>query len=290
MAHPFRRLRILLSSRHGLALLGRTWAVQFGLLSGAAQLYLTFWPDSPLPRGPGLLAITGLTLLSAILRSLPRNRISREFSHPDFTVTVEVGDLFEHRSHLVVGFSDTFDTDVSGDLLVARRSVQGQLLTRVYGGDTAVLDTALDAALAQVTPVGTEARADKPDGKLVRYPLGTVAVLSESGRRIFCSAYGRMGNDLVVNSGTEQLWHSLTRIWDAHHVHGQRGPTAMPIVGSDLARINSMDRGSLLKLILLSFVSRSRDGVVSSALTIVVHPRDYYRIDMLELDVFLRAL
>lgn len=281
---------MLLRTRYGVGLLGRNWAVQFGLLSGAAQLYLAFWPDSSLPRLPALLVLAGASLTGAVVRSVPRNRITREFRHPSFTVTVEVGDLFDYAGHLVIGFSDTFDTDTTDDLLVARRSVQGQLLHRVLGGDLARLDTELSTALAGVPPVGTETRAAKPVGKLARYPVGTVAVIGTPRRRFFCAAYGRMGNDLIVGSSPEELWHSLSRLWDSAHLHARLEHLAMPVCGSDLARINSMDHSSLLKMILLSYVARSRDRVVCQSLTVVVHQSDYSRIDMLELDVFLRSL
>ncbi|EKX62822.1 hypothetical protein STRIP9103_01277 [Streptomyces ipomoeae 91-03] len=290
MAGPVRRLRMLFGTRLGLVLLGRNCAVQFGLLAGAAQLVFTLWPDADLPRWPTFLGIAGLAALIATLVSLPRNRISRDFTHPDITVTVEVGDLFDHRCHLVIGFTDTFDTDTADESLVSRRSVQGQFLHRVYDGDVTTLDARLDEALADVTPVRTEARTEKRLGKLERYPIGTVAVVKDSGRAFFCTAYGRMNNDLMVGCGTEQLWNSLARLWDAVRRHGHRDEVAMPITGSDLARINNMDHASLLKMILLSFVAHSRAQGVCGSLTIVVHPQDYYRIDMLELGVFLRSL
>ncbi|MDX2695777.1 hypothetical protein Sipo8835_23420 [Streptomyces ipomoeae] len=281
---------MLFGTRLGLVLLGRNCAVQFGLLAGAAQLVFTLWPDADLPRWPTFLGIAGLAALIATLVSLPRNRISRDFTHPDITVTVEVGDLFDHRCHLVIGFTDTFDTDTADESLVSRRSVQGQFLHRVYDGDVTTLDARLDEALADVTPVRTEARTEKRLGKLERYPIGTVAVVKDSGRAFFCTAYGRMNNDLMVGCGTEQLWNSLARLWDAVRRHGHRDEVAMPITGSDLARINNMDHASLLKMILLSFVAHSRAQGVCGSLTIVVHPQDYYRIDMLELGVFLRSL
>ncbi|MGW0712777.1 macro domain-containing protein [Streptomyces sp. NPDC002643] len=290
MTGLLRRLRMLVGTRHGLALLGRNWAVQFGLLAGAAQLFFTLWPDADLPRWPTFLGIAGLAALIATLISLPRNRISRDFTHPEVTVTVEVGDLFDHDCHLVIGFTDTFDTDTADESLVQRRSVQGQFLHRVYDGDVAALDARLAEALAEVTPVRTESRTAKRVGKLERYPVGTVAVVKSSGRAYFCTAYGRLNNDLMVSCGTEQLWQSLAELWDAVRRHGHRDEVAMPIVGSDLARINNMDHASLLKLILLSFVAHSRARGVCGSLTIVVRPADYYRIDMLELGVFLRSL
>jgi len=281
---------MLFGTPHGRALLGRNCAVQFGLFAGTAQLVLAFWPDLDLPRWPALLGVTAFALMVATLVSVPRNRISRDFSHPDFTVTVEVGDLFDHPGHLVIGFTDTFDTDTADESLVARRSVQGQFLHRVHGGDVAALDALLADALAQTTPARTETRASKRIGKLVRYPVGTVAVLKAPGRSYFCTAYGRMDNNLVTSCDTEQLWTCLAALWEAVRTHGRREEVAMPITGSDLARINSMDHASLLKMILLSFVAHTRARGVCRSLTVVVRPQDYYRIDMLELGVFLRSL
>ncbi|MGX2993223.1 macro domain-containing protein [Streptomyces sp. JNUCC 64] len=285
-----RGARTLFGTRHGLALLARNTAVPFGALAGAAQLYLALWPDSALPRGWSLLAIALVSLVAGVAVSWPRDRIERAFRHPDFTVALEIGDLFDQDAHLVIGFNDAFDTDTADEVLVARRSVQGQLLHRVYDGEVARLDAELTAALAGAEPSAREERAAKPLGKLDRYPIGTVAVLGGPARRYFCTAYGRLSNDYTVSSGVDALWGSLGRLWTAVHLGGRREAVAMPVVGSDLARIDTMDHGGLVKLILLSFVARSRQGVVCENLTIVVHPKDRDRVDMLELDAFLRSL
>lgn len=284
------RLRMLFGTRLGLSTAGRACAVQFGLLSGAAQLYLTFWPDSSLPRGATFLAIACLALVGGTLRSWPRDRISHEFVRPGFRVTIAVGDLFDQPCHLVIGSNDVFDTDTQDDLLIVRRSVQGQFLQRVYAGDVARLDDELNTALFGTQPTRVEERTSKRAGKLVRYPVGTVALLGSPGQRYFLTAYGAMCNDLTVSSGPDQLWLSLGELWRAVHLHARREAVAMPVIGSDLARIDSMDHAGLVKLILLSFVTRSRQSVVCKELTIVVHPGDYERVDMLELAAFLRTL
>ncbi|MEG3631305.1 macro domain-containing protein [Streptomyces poriticola] len=284
------QLRTVLGTRLGLTTTGRACAVQFGLLSGAVQLYLTFWPDSSLPRGTAFLAVVGLSLAGGILRSWPRKQVGHEFLRPGFRVNIEVGDLFAQPGHLVIGSNDVFDTDTRDDLLIIHGSVQGQFLHRVYASETARLDEELGAALAGAQPVGVEERAAKRAGKLVRYPLGTVAVLGLPARRYFLSAYGTMRNDLTVDSGPDQIWNSLGGLWQAIHLHARREAVAMPVIGSGMARIDSMDHTSLIKMILLSFVTRSRRSVVCKELTIVVRPEDYGQVDMLELASFLRTL
>jgi hypothetical protein len=136
----------------------------------------------------------------------------------------------------------------------------------------------------------TERRAAKAHGKLKRYPIGTVAVLGDPARRFFCVAYSKMQNNLIAKSTVDYLWESLSQLWEAIYLNGQRGAVAIPIVGSELARVNCLDRESLLRMILLSYVARSREDPVCKELIVVIHPRDYARINMLEMDAFLRTL
>jgi hypothetical protein len=222
-------------------------------------------------------------------RAMPVRYVTRDFDHPDIRVCVRVGDLFEEHEHLVVGFTDTFDTDTSGGQIISGWSVQGQLLDRLYDGDRLLLDEKLIAALAALTPSSTENVETKPLGKRERYPVGTVAPLQQADRLIFCCAYSRLGNDLVARSSIDELWLSLSSLWDAIAANGRRRPVAMPLVGSDLARIDAMNRGNLLRMILLSFICSSKARVATCELTLVIHPKDLAKVDMMEVEAFLRS-
>jgi hypothetical protein len=61
-------------------------------------------------------------------------------------------------------------------------------------------------------------------------------------------------------------------------------------MGSELARIHCVDRDSLIRLILLSFVARSREALLCKELVVVVHPSDATKINMLEIAAFMRTL
>jgi hypothetical protein len=168
--------------------------------------------------------------------------------------------------------------------------VQGQLLNRIYAGNQRRLDTELSSVLAAIPPVQTESRADKPYGKLARYPIGTVAVLGEPRRLIFAIAYGSMSNDLVVRSPVRDLWHCFNRLWDAVYRDGQRGALSIPLMGSGLARVGSPDRDNLLRLLVLSFLAYSRLRLICHDFRIVIRPDDLDRIDLVGLREFLRTL
>jgi hypothetical protein len=94
----------------------------------------------------------------------------------------------------------------------------------------------------------------------------------------------------VPRSSVDDLWHSLSNLWDAVYEHGQRAPLAMPVVGSGAARIDQLSPQTLLELVLTSFVARSRQLLICRELRIILHPRDRESIDLPELKRFLRGL
>ncbi len=226
----------------------------------------------------------------AIGPDIVRLPVHHQLNNLDVSLDIVAGNLFDQDTHLAVGFSDTFDTSIADDRIIHSSSVQGQLLRQVYHDDQDRLDEQLAAALTGVSPAFVESRRDKPYGKLARYPLGTVAVLGGPRPLIFAVAYARMGNDLVAHAPVEDLWYCFTRLWEAVYRHGQRGALSVPLMGSGLARIDTLDRGNLLRLILLSFVSYSRLRVICHELRIVISPGDIHRVQLAGLTDFLETL
>ncbi|EFC85483.1 macro domain-containing protein [Parafrankia sp. EUN1f] len=231
--------------------------------------------------------------LRARLYERPGDEILRR-DFPDLHTGVVVlrGDLFEqHDANLVVGFSDTFDIATRDDLVISRDSVQGQLLDRLFAGDTGRLDRELRRGLRSLEPVGRESPGDKRYGKRVRYPVGTVVPLPLDGRRVFAVAYSTLGNDLVARSTSEYLRSSVDRLWASVAVHGLRKPVAMPLVGSGLARIVELTGEQILMMVIDSFVQGCRRyPALTRELRIVVRPSELEKIRMAEVARFVEAL
>jgi hypothetical protein len=282
-----RRARQVLTSRAGRRILAAQSLVAFGVISAGIQFLATLYRSFP-PYPVITFAVT-LVFCAAwgFLRAYPRFALRHRMANADITLSIVVGDLFAQETHIAVGFSDTFDTAVGGDRVIHSSSLQGQLLHRVYGDDQRRLDRELSAALSDVKPVRKESRADKPHGKLTRYPIGTVAVLGQPRRHIFAVAYGRMGNDMTVRALVEDLWYCFSQLWEAIYRKGQRGLVSVPLMGSGLARVDSLDHENLLRLIVLSFAAHSRIELVCPELRIIVRSEDIARIDLIRLREFL---
>lgn len=284
-------IRLLFGTKRGWRQLALHSLAAFGLISAAIQLYAAVAVPAHGVAKPGLFVVVVAAACFAygVARAWPRRTVRREFGRPELAITVTVGDILDQKGQIVVGFTDMFDTSVS-DGVINPRSLQGQLLDRVYAGDVKKLDDALDAALAGIKPKKVEQANEKKHGKLARYPIGTVAVVSTDANTIYAVAYSSMSNDLVSKSSVHDLWYSLGQLWDAVYKHGQRAPVMMPIVGSELARINCLDRENLLKMVLLSFMSRSREELICKEFTVFVHRKDQDKINMLEIEAFLKSL
>ncbi|WP_431988092.1 macro domain-containing protein [Streptomyces parvulus] len=282
--------REVLLTRQGIGAVASASLAAFGLLSAAFQVALAVWPGLTRHDLWILVSLFASCLLVGLWRAWPRFETNHDYRNPSFAIQVKCGDVLNESSNVIVGFTDTFDTDLEDGVVINPRSVQGQFQHRFYGGSTEELDSQIEAQLSCIEAADLEDSEDKPKGKLARYPIGTTIVLRSSRTRFYAAAYGYMRNDLRVSCSVDSLWKSLTSAWDAVRVHGGLDPVAVPVIGSELARVGSLDRTSLIKMIALSFVASSREEIVSRQLTIVVHPKDRQTVNLIDVEKFLRTL
>lgn len=256
----------------------------FGIFGGIAQVIQVFWPNLLQVGLIGLLWVLALSTLCALIVSRPKLKFSRYFPVPDAVVTVIVGDLFEEKADLVIGFNDVFDTEIGE--IVSAKSLQGELLTKIYQGNQVELDNDIQIALEGI--IG-QVDDTKTVGKNARYPLGTVAVLRRADKKYYCSAYGRMESDLTTSSSVDTLWHSLNELWGSIRLKGECETIAMPVIGTLLARIGE-SHPAIIKLILLSFVMASRRKIITKELRLVISPSNLGKVNLKEIENFLRYL
>jgi len=259
-----------------------------GTLCGVTSLFAAIYPDQLKTQGWPYIATVALTSAAyAIFVSRPRSAYGRHLSTSRTELRYQIGDLFEQEGHLVIGFSDTFDTEIPD--IISRESVQGQFLDRIYLGDVARLDADLSEALSVESEITIETSQAKPRGKRKRYALGTVAVIGSAEKIYFCCAYSRMRNDNVAESSVDQLWSSLSKLWVIIRDRGQLEPVSIAVVGSELARLSSqLSQTDLARLITLSFLTASRQKIVTRRLTVVVHPKNADMVDLRVLAEFIR--
>jgi hypothetical protein len=283
-------VREAIFTRQGIAKISTASLAAFGVLSAAFQIALAIWPNLTRQGIWILLSLAGSCIVIGTLHAWPKFETDHRYKHPEFTIRVKCGNIFDEQGNVIVGFTDTFDTDMRDGVVINPNSVQGQFQSRYHSGDTASLDREIEERLQGNRLVGRETIETKRQGKLDRYPIGTTITLNYGDVRVYAVAYGFMRNDLRVSCSVDALWKSLTSTWDAVRVNGGLEPVATPIIGSELARVGSLDRTSLIKMIALSFVASSREEIVSRQLTIMVHPKDRQFVNLIDVENFLKSL
>ncbi|MHD0307435.1 macro domain-containing protein [Rhodococcus erythropolis] len=232
-------------------------------------------------------AVLGVALVGIPLsmwRSWPRP-IEETYESPSTRIRIVKGDLFDEGGHLVIGTCDTFDTAIPN--IIARTSLQGIALERLYGNDVAKLDADLDAALSSTAPRDTVTKV----GKTVRYPLGTVAVVERPPRKLFFVAYTMMDEHNNAQGTPDGLWVSLNALWSSISKHGNGHTVCMPVIGGGMSRMsNIVPTQDSIRFTILSFMFASRNNKVCDELRLVLRPQDYERLDRLELQAFLTSL
>jgi hypothetical protein len=259
--------------------------VAFGAFSAAAGLVAAFAPDALKHLGAiWVVVIVVVSVGFGLVRSWPRP-IERSYTKPKTTIRLVRGDLFDETGHIVVGVCDTFDTQVPN--VISPKSVQGQALQRLYGGDQPRLDRDLDLALVGKTPVATVNKAGKTD----RYGIGTVAAVPDGPRRILFLAYTEMNDRNEARGSSDGIWRSMLALWEAVSMHCNGEAVAIPVLGGGQARISQiLPAQDSIRFIAFSFMLASRREKVCDELRIVVHPSDYEKLNRLELQAFLDSL
>ncbi|QYC45453.1 hypothetical protein Nocox_39530 [Nonomuraea coxensis DSM 45129] len=229
----------------GRARLARRFFLAFGVVSVVLVVALAYG----VPFGPLWVALAVAGCLAwALIRDRPRPEAVRRVAGA--TVVVRAGDLLAEPGELVVGCGDTFDLDAGS-------------LGPAYDGGPERLEEELDLALATRVPTSVESREAKPEGRLRRYPIGTVAVLGGGGRRVHCLACTRMG----AAPSLDDLWTALGRLWTAVRDSGAER-VAVPLLGAELP----IGRDVLVRLIVLSFEAQAQVAPVCRELVVVVPP------------------
>jgi Domain of unknown function (DUF6430) len=229
-------------------------------------------------------SILSAAVAYSVVRSWPRP-VEQHYNAPNVTIRVIEGDLFDQPENLVIGFCNTFDT--ASPNIIERESVQGQFLDRVFGGDVEQLDRELNQALADVSPIGRIAKS----GKTVVYDIGTVAPIRYGRRIFFCVAYTSMDAQNVAMGSVDSLWRSLGSLWASILTHANGGAISIPVLGGGLSRISQvLPAQDSIRFTILSFMFAARRTRVCERLDIVVRKQDARKLDMLELQAFLKSL
>lgn len=216
----------------------------------------------------GLIFIIIPAVLFVVVTRRPVSKVTYKVPKKDYAFEVKIGDIFKEPGEIVVSSNTTFDTDMSSGL-IATSSLQGQIATQFFNGQTVDIDRQIEASLAREKFI----ESDGSPGKKRKYPLGTVARVSARGKNFYFVAMSHMNPDGTAYSNVRMLDEALEGLWSNMARKAELGDIIMPLIGTGRGRV-AMPRKNVIERIAQSFADASQDKVFSNKLTIVVQPED----------------
>lgn len=216
----------------------------------------------------GLIFIVIPAILFVLFTRRPVSRVAYKVPKKDYTFEVKVGDLFKEPGEIIISSNTTFDTDMSTGL-IATGSLQGQVATQYFNGQTAEIDRQIDIALSHEDYIINE---DRPRKKK-QYPLGTVAKVTAHGKNFYFVAMSHMNANGTAYSDVRMMDEALEKLWENMARKAELGDIVMPLMGSGRGRV-AMPRKKVIERIAQSFADASQDKTFSNKLTIMIRPED----------------
>lgn len=222
----------------------------------------------------GLVILGLLALIYVLSTRRPISRITYKVPQKDLVIEVMIGDIFDLSGEVVVSTSSTFDTDMASGLIAAS-SLQGQMATKYFNGQTTEIDRQVEASLAGESFIVNEKRP----GKSKEYPIGTVARVSAHSRNFYLVAMSHMGPGRNAQSDLKMIDEALERLWKNLASKAELGGIIMPLIGTGRGRVQ-YPRKKMIERIAQSFADAVGERAFSNRLIIVVRPEDASRFSL----------
>ncbi|GGI53228.1 macro domain-containing protein [Oxalicibacterium solurbis] len=216
----------------------------------------------------GLIILVFLALVYVLSTRRPLSRVTYKIPQKDFSVEVLIGDLFKISGEVVISTSSTFDTDMASGL-IAVSSLQGQLATNYFNGQTTEIDRQIDLSLNKESFIVNEKRP----GKKKEYPIGTVARVSSHSKNFYLVAMSHMDENGNAQSDLKMVDHALEKLWVNLASKAEVGDIVMPLIGTGRGRV-AYPRKKMIERIAQSFTDACSERAFSNKLIIVVRPED----------------
>ncbi len=216
----------------------------------------------------GLLILALLAVVYVVSTRRPLSRVSYKIPSKDFSIEVRIGDLFNIPGEVIISTSSTFDTDMASGLIAAA-SLQGQLATQLFNGQTVEIDRQIEASLAKESFIVNENRP----GKKNEYPIGTVARVNAHGKNFYLVAMSHMDEERNARSSLKIVDEALEKLWLSLASKAEVGDIVMPLMGTGRGRV-AYPRKKMIERIAQSFADACSERAFSNKLIIVIRPEE----------------
>ena len=215
-----------------------------------------------------IIPILIMAIIWVVLTRRPVSRITYKVPQRDLVLEVKIGDIFAESGDIIVSTSTTFDTSMANGL-IAPNSLQGQVASRFFQGNTNEIDRQLALGLTGVPSV-TNTSAP---GKQQEFPIGTTVKVTSGSQVFYFLAMSRFNSHGTAGSTLRDVEYALEHLWKTISSQGNLQDIAIPIVGTGRGRIDT-SRKKMAEKIAQSFADAAKNRVFCNKLSIMISASD----------------
>lgn len=219
-----------------------------------------------------VIIIFTVAFLASLIKTVMTKKISVDLGDGR-KGSVEFGDLFEKADQIVIPVNDSFDTQVD-DILIAKGSVHGQFVTRLFERNVNDLNRMIERELKGIESAGTY--GEEKSGNKIYYPLGTAITIITAGKTYYLVALTHFEKN-VVKPDLQGYYAALLSLIGFLNERTAGRPVYLPLLGSGLARLGR-EKELMLENILT--VLRMSETAIVGELCIVLHRSDWGKINL----------
>lgn len=204
-------------------------------------------------------------------------------------VYVVYGDLFDpelvnnQKRYICFAVNRCYDTEVN-DRLISSSTIHGIAFNKLYEQNaytSATLNTAIQSCIHAANPPMVVDRADKPEGNLNRYEVGSYANLSiDANLNYIMLGFSWINSNLNAQTSKAEYVLAIQKMIESFDNESQGYPVLMPIIGTGRSRADLKERESL-EYIIEAF--RINQNKITSDIYIVIHESAKNRVSIADL-------
>lgn len=274
------------------------WTAAFYAIAGLVSLFVSF--EGIFPQNTkflcklivGAIILVGIWFLCAIIQSVIvglKNKKKVVEGPNGKNVFVVYGDLFDpqivnnQKRYICFAVNRCYDTEVN-DRLISSTTIHGIAFNKLYKLNTytpASLNTAIHSSIHSATLPIVVNRADKPEGNLNRYEVGSYANLSiDANLNYIMLGISWINSNLNAQTSKADFVLAIQKMIEAFDNESQGYPVLMPIIGTGRSRAELKEREAL-EYIIEAF--RINQNKITSDIYIVIHESAKNRVSIADL-------
>lgn len=220
------------------------------------------------------LACAGILIISLIINA-PKKSFVYKLRDKDSYIELKVGDAFSNSGSLIVPFNDCFDVSLGGNVRNAR-SLQNRLISEYYSGKDDHLLSDIQQSL---------------DISEAPFEMGKTIEVEQYGKTFYLLVNSRKKENNRVEASVDDFLLSLSRLWMYIALEsGKNSAVTIPLLSTNHGRKTNINRVTVIKEIIDSYIDASKTLNVADKLIISVFPDDIKKgnIDLDEIEEFLK--